>query len=71
MNSKQILEALENGGWVITEHLEFGGKRLIRFEGDKGRKLSGVSWNAIWLSPKIKLVKVDGKTFLDKTHKQG
>lgn len=64
MNSKQILEALENGGWVITEHPQFGGKRLIRFEGDKGRKLSSTSWNAVWLNPKIKLTKANGKTFL-------
>lgn len=71
MNSKQILEALQNGGWIITECSQFGGKRLIRFEGDKGRKLSSASWNAVWLSPKIKLTTAEGKTFLSSETSKG
>lgn len=48
MNSKQVIEHLNSGGWIIVEHPQFGGHRLIRFEGDKGRKLSHVTYWAVW-----------------------
>lgn len=58
MNSKQVIEALKNGGWIIMDHPQFGGHRLIRHEGDKGRKLSGVTYWAVWSA--VKLVQIDG-----------
>jgi hypothetical protein len=60
MNSKQVIEALKNGGYIVTECPKFGGWRLIRHEGDKGRKLSGVTYWAVWSA--VKLTKsADGK----------
>ena len=53
MNSKQVIEALKNGGRIVTECPKFGGKRLIRYEGDKGRKLSGVTYWAVWSAVKL------------------
>ena len=58
MNSKQIVEALKNGGYIVMDHPQFGGHRLIRFQGDKGRKLSDVSY---WAARKlVQLARVDG-----------
>lgn len=53
MNSKQVIEALNNGGYIVTECPKFGGKRLIRYEGDKGRKLSSVTYWAVWSAVKL------------------
>lgn len=63
MNSKQVVEFLKNGGYIVTECPKFGGKRLIRHEGDKGRKLSGVTYWAVWSA--VKLTKTeDGKELI-------
>jgi hypothetical protein len=60
MNSKQVIEALNNGGYIVTECPKFGGKRLIRHEGDKGRKLSGITYWAVWSAAKLTTT-TDGK----------
>ena len=44
MNSTQVIDSLQAGGYIVTECPKFGGWRLIRHEGDKGRKLSGVTY---------------------------
>ena len=63
MNSKQVIEALNNGGYIIRECPKLGGKRLIRHDGDKGRKLSGVTYWAVWSA--IKLTETeDGKELI-------
>jgi hypothetical protein len=65
MNSKQVIEAINNGGYIVMECPKFGGHRLIRHEGDKGRKLSGVTYWAVWSA--VKLTKLtDGKEILAK-----
>jgi len=58
MNSKQVIESLNNGGWLVMN--ESGAHRLIRHEGDKGRKLSGITYWAVYGA--VKLTKLqDGK----------
>lgn len=65
MNSKQVIEFLKNGGYIVTECPKFGGKRLIRHESDKGRKLSDVTYWAVWSA--VKLTKMmDGKEIIIK-----
>lgn len=53
MNSNQTIEALKKGGWIVQEHPQFGGHRLIRYEGDKGRKLSNECYWAVHRAVKL------------------
>ena len=63
MNSQQVNEFLKNGAHIVTECPKFGGYRLIRHNGDKGRKLSGVTYWAVWSA--VKLIKTeDGKELI-------
>ena len=63
MNSKQVIEFLKSGAYIVTECPKFGGKRLIRHEGDKGRKLSHVTYWAVWSAVKLTETE-DGKELI-------